>query len=594
MRINLVNENFTEDYVANLLKARGVENVEDYYHPTEKYLQNPEALKNIRIAGALYTRIVLNDKPPYSRILIIVDSDVDGFTSAAIIYQYTKQLNCHCQVDYWLHDGKQHGLSDHIDKLTSENHNYDLIILPDSSSNDAQYHDILDEINIPCLVLDHHLTDVKLSDNAVVVNNQLSPNYTNKDLTGAGVVYQFCRYIDSITGQNWADNYIDLAALGVVGDMGSMISMENRFIVEKGLSEPHIKNEFFKCLLNKQAYSITGKQGASWSEVVNAANAISVAFYIVPMINALIRVGTMPEKERLFQAFIDGSVMVPSGKRGAKGTMERVDIESARECTNAKNKQNKIKETAVECLEARIFKYDLLENKILFLELEEEDEFPPELNGLIATQLANKYKIPTLIGRRNDENYLKGSIRGLNDSGLKDFKTFLTNSGLFEYVQGHANAAGYSIEGNKLNSLMKYANEELANIDFGENVYDVNFIRTSTAADLARLVMELGKADSIWGQGNSTPMMYVHDIVVDPSNIRIMGSNQDTVKIEANGMPYLKFHAKEFIEELKQYTGPFVLNIVGKPNLNEWMGRISPQIFIEDYEIVDFNNEITF
>lgn len=160
-----------------------------------------------------------------------------------------------------------------------------------------------------------------------------------------------------------------------------MIEMENRYIVETGLTEKYIKNDFFKCLLSKQAYSITGKMNASWQDIVAATNAISVAFYIVPMVNAMIRIGTMPEKDRLFRAFINGSEMVPSGKRGAKGTMERVDIESARECTNAKSKQNKIKEAAVDKLEIKIFKHDLLENKVLFVRLEEDDDFPAELNG---------------------------------------------------------------------------------------------------------------------------------------------------------------------------------------------------------------------
>jgi single-stranded-DNA-specific exonuclease len=188
MKVNLINENFQNNYVANLLAARGVASVEDYYKPTAEYLQSPNDFKDIRLAAALYTRVVLNDKPPYSKILIVVDSDNDGYTSAAIIYQYTKRLNCHCKIDYWLHEGKQHGLQDHIDRLMEENCEYDLIILPDSSSNDAHYHDMLEEINTPCLILDHHLTDVKLSYNAVVVNNQLSPNYHNKELTGAGVV----------------------------------------------------------------------------------------------------------------------------------------------------------------------------------------------------------------------------------------------------------------------------------------------------------------------------------------------------------------------------------------------------------------------
>ena len=581
MKINLINDNFADNYVENLLKARGVENVEDYFKPTEKYLQSPEALKNIRLAAALYTRVVMNN----GRVLIVVDSDNDGYTSAAIIYQYTIRMNCHCKVDYWLHEGKQHGLQDHIDRLMEENCEYDLIILPDSSSNDAHYHDMLDTIGTPCLILDHHLTDVKLSDNAVVVNNQLSPNYINKELTGAGVVYQFCRYMDSVLGQHWADDYLDLAAWGIIGDMGSMISMENRYIVEKGLSEEYIKNDFFKCLLNKQAYSITGKQNASWKDIVAATNAISVAFYIVPMVNAMIRVGTMPEKERLFLAFIRGWELVPSGKRGAKGTMERVDIESARECTNAKNKQNTTKERAVDRLEAKIFKYDLLENKVLFVRLEEDDDFPSEMNGLIAMQLSAKYKKPTIVARLNNQGFDRGSARGMNQSELKDFKQFLTDSGFFEYAQGHANAFGISIPDGKLRDFHAYANEVLKDIDFGENMYDVNFVRDSKAADLSKLVMELGAAGDIWGQGNPQPFVYVYNVMVDPSKIRVMGTNQDTVKIEVDGMPYIKFHAKDLIEELKEYTGPFMMEIVGKPNLNEWMGRVSPQMFIEDYEI---------
>ncbi len=590
MKVNLINENFSTDYVANLLKARGVEDVEAYFNPTADYLQSPADFKDIRLAAALYTRIVLNDKPPYSKILIVVDSDNDGYTSAAIIYQYTKRLNCHCTVDYWLHEGKQHGLQDHIDRLMEQDYEYDLIILPDSSSNDAHYHDMLDTVGTPCLILDHHLTDVKLSNNAVVVNNQLSPRYKNKELTGAGVVYQFCRYIDAITGNDWANDYIDLAAWGIIGDMGSMIDMENRYIVKTGLSEKYIKNDFFKCLLNKQSYSITGKMNPSWSEIVDATDAISVAFYIVPLINAMIRVGTMAEKERLFMAFINGGEMVPSGKRGAKGTFERVDVESARECTNAKNKQNRLKESAVERLEAKIFKYDLLENKVLFVRLDEDDDFPSELNGLIAMQLSAKYKKPTIVARLNNQGYDRGSARGMNQSDLKDFKQFLLESGFFEYAQGHANAFGVSIPDDQLRKFHEYANYALADIDFGENCYDVNFAREANSADLKNLVIDLGGAGSIWGQNNPQPLIHVKNITFNSSNVRVMGANQDTVKIEVNGMAYLKFHAKDLIEELQQYNGIITMEIVGKPNLNEWMGRVTPQMFIEDYEIKSNSN----
>ena len=583
MKYNLVNENFTSDYAVNLMKSRGIVNLDMYKAPTREFLQSPSNLKNIAAAAGLYIRVVTQG----GRVLIVVDSDNDGYTSAAIIYQYTKRLNPECHVDYWLHEGKQHGLQDHIDRLMTDNQQYDLIILPDSSSNDAKYHDMLDEINVPCLILDHHLTDVKLSDNAIVVNNQLSPKYENKELTGAGVVYQFCRYIDSTLCHNWADDYLDLAAWGIIGDMGSVLDMENRYIIYEGLSKEHIKNDFLKCLLNKQAYSITGKMGATWDDIVEKVNPISIAFYIVPLVNAMIRVGTMPEKERLFMAFIDGSQMVPCNKRGAKGTMERVDVESTRECANAKAKQDKTKKDAVDRLEAKIFKYDLLENKVLFVRLDEDDRFPSELNGLVAMQLAAKYKKPTIVARLNDQGYNRGSARGMNQSELRDFREFLLSTGMFEYAQGHANAFGISIPDSRLRAFHELANEALKDIDFGENVYDVNFVRGADASDLYDLVVDLASQNGIWGQGSPEPVVCVEEISCSPRDVRIMGSNQDTLKIEYNGMSYLKFRATDMINELKSYPADaqLKLSVVGRCNLNEWMGRKTPQLFIDDYEI---------
>lgn len=586
MKCNLVNENFRSNYAENLLKARGVADVQAFMEPRADFVQSPHDLKNIGMAAAMYLRIVMNDQPPYSRVLIIVDSDCDGFTSATIMYQYTKQINCHCQIDYWLHEGKQHGLQDHIDRLLNEDVHYDLIILPDSSSNDAHYHDMLDGINIPCLILDHHLTDVALSDNAVVVNNQLSPKYRNKELTGAGVVYQFCRFLDEKLNQHWANDYLDLAAWGIIGDMGSVIDLENRYIIYQGLR--NIKNELFKCLLEKAAYSITGAMAPSWADIVAKTNPISVAFYVVPMVNALIRVGTMEEKELLFQAFIDGTQMVPCNKRGAKGTLERADIEAARVCTNAKSHQNKMLDDMMLRVEAKIFKYDLLENKVLFLRLDEE-KFPPEINGLLAMKLAAKYKKPTIVARLNNQGYDRGSIRGVNNSPLESFKDFLTKSGLFEYVQGHANAAGCSIPDRSLAAFHAYANEALKDVDFGENCYDVNFERLATAQDLRDLIIDLSEMDGIWGQQNPQPMLHIKHIVASGSDIRIMGANKDTVKIECNGVAYMKFHAKDLIEELSHYHNSVIIEVVGRPNLNEWMGNKTPQVFIEDYSIEQYN-----
>ena len=92
-------------------------------------------------------------------------------------------------------------------------HDFDLILVPDAGSNDYEAHAALKALGKDIIILDHHLAD-KISDDAIVINNQLS-NYPNKDLSGVGVVYQFCRYIDEKMKINFADYYLDLVALGL-------------------------------------------------------------------------------------------------------------------------------------------------------------------------------------------------------------------------------------------------------------------------------------------------------------------------------------------------------------------------------------------
>ena len=587
MKTKLVNIDIRKNYVDTLLKARGVENPENYYNPSRDFLQSPCDLDNIGEGAMLIDEVIDRGE----KILIVVDSDNDGFTSATIMYNYLKDLAPELEIDYILHEGKQHGLQDHIKKLMDEGAKYGLIILPDSSSNDYEYHENLKEINASVLVLDHHITDTQLSSNAIVINNQLSPNYKNKELTGAGVVYQFCRYLDwYFKSENTnADKYMDLAAWGIIGDMGSMLELENRYIVKEGLK--NINNKLLWALMEKQAYSITGAMSPSREQLIEAMNPISVAFYIVPLVNAMIRVGTMDEKRRLFEAFLDGDKLIPSGKRGAKGTMERAGVEAARECSNARNRQNKSLEVAMDKTELKIHKYDLLENRVLFVRLDEDDTFPSELNGLLAMKLSAKFKRPTIVARLNDQGFNRGSMRGLNQSELVSFKDFLTESGMFEYVQGHDNAAGCSIPNANLANFHKWANEALVDIDFGENCYDVNFDRIAADADLADIVYDIGNHDGIWGQQNPQPLIHITDINITVNDVQIMGKNKDTIKFEKFGIAYVKFHAKDLIEELSKYPS-MKIEVVGKANLNEYAGRFTPQIFIEDIEVK--NNALGF
>lgn len=371
MKVKLINEPITSDYGKNLLRARGVEDVDLFLNPDSSCIQSCWYLSNMKEAVDLISNL-----SSISRVAMVADCDVDGYTSAAIIYQYLLRYLPELGIDVYLHRGKAHGLEEHW-HIIEDYGAYDLIVLPDAGSNDKQY---AEKMNCPVLILDHHLVDgdEDFSSNMVVVNNQLSPLYKNKSLSGAGVAYQFCRAMDETFGKNWADDYLDLAALGIAGDMMNGLEIENQYIWKKGFSQ--INNYFFLTLARKQAYSITGKVGVSDNEIIKALNPTSVAFYIVPLINAMIRVGTEEEKMRLWIAFVNGHQLVESHKRGAKGTQEEVAVESARECTNARSHQNKFLDSTTAILEQKIFKHDLLENKILFIRLDDED-FPSELNG---------------------------------------------------------------------------------------------------------------------------------------------------------------------------------------------------------------------
>lgn len=577
MKVKLVNENIKSDYGKNLLRARGVEDIDKFLNPDESCLQDWRDLDNITEGIALIKNLC-----PNASIGIITDCDVDGYTSATIIGQYLKQLMPECTTTFFIHEGKAHGLEEHWEDIRDAH--YDLIIVPDAGSNDSNY---AKEINCPILIIDHHIVeDTNFVDNLVVINNQLSDKYKNKNLSGAGMAYQFCRAMDFYFKKDWADNYIDLAALGICADMMSGLEIENQFIWKKGFSK--INNYFFLSIARKQGYSITGTMNPSDDELIKALNPTSVAFYIVPLINAMVRVGTLEEKQRMLTAFLDGHKMIPCLKRGAKGTFEEAAIESTRECVNARTHQNKFKEDAVARLEQKIFKYDLLENKILFVRLDDEDKFPSELNGLIAMQLSQKYKRPTIVARLNPQGYVRGSIRGLSNSELSSFKEYLDSTGLFEYVQGHDNAAGCSIKNNDLNELHRRANTDLAKYDFGEDYYEVNFERQAFNDDLSALITELANFKDIWSQQNNEPLIYIKDLHFMRKDVQIMGRNQDTIKIIKNGIAYMKFFAKDMIEELNQYD-EIKMEVVGKANLNYWNGTVTPQIFIEQYQITGDN-----
>ena len=564
MKIKLVNDNITSDYTKNLLRARGVDNIDDFLSPSEKNLQSWEDLDNIKL-GVDLVKNTINDKKPYA---ILIDPDNDGFTSFAILYQYLKRLNPEKEIEYFVHSAKQHGLEDTYQVFQDKE--YSVVFLPDSSSNDGVF---AKEINAPICVIDHHEIDNEPSDNMIVINNQSSAKYKNKYLSGAGMVWQFCRAMDYYFGHEWAYDYTDLAAVGICGDAMSGLEIENQYIWSYGFS--HINNFFLKTLIDKQNFSMKG-----------IVNPTTVAFYISPLLNAVTRVGTTEEKLHMAEAFINGEKLIPSNKKGHKGELVALAAEATRECVNAKSRQARILDNIEEKIDIKINKKDLLINKVLFVELDDDDDFPSTLNGLLATRLTNKYSRPAIVARANDDGYIRGSARAIKTENMDSFKQYLEESEMFEYVLGHPLAFGCSISSYNLDKFFSYSNDSLKDVELGEKCYSVNFIRDAMDNDIDNLIRDVGEYGYIWSNQNDEPTLYIDNIILSTNEIQIIGTNRDTVKFTKNGITYIKFKANELIDELSGMKD-IIMKIVGRCNINEWNGIKNPQIIIDDYEIID-------
>ena len=554
--------------VEQVLANRGIapENVEHYLNTTDEDILSPMLIMNIEEGvKVLIQAIARGDK-----VLIQIDSDCDGYTSAAALINYLNRLFpgfVQSNIYYRIHSGKQHGIL-----LETVPDDVKLVIAPDSSSNDYEVHQALKARGVNVLVIDHHEAD-QISENAVIINNQLC-DYPTKSLSGVGMVYKFCSYMDELLNVDYADDYLDLVALGMVADMMDLRDYETRHLITRGLQ--NIRNPYFKGMVDKQAYSL--KDGLS---------PIGVAFYIAPYVNATIRMGTQEEKLMLFESMLDyrGYELVPSTKRGCKGQQETRVEQACRNCTNIKSRQTKARDAALENIERIIEEKNLLNNKILAIKLD-TFEADKNLTGLIANQLMAKYQRPVLLLNKTEDGW-EGSGRGYDKSKFDNLREFLKESDLVLYAEGHANALGVGIADINFDRFIEYSNQALADFDFTP-CYKVDFIFYGDDFR-GNDIVEIAELKSLWGQGVEEPLVAIEHINIHNGNVVLMSPDKSpTLKITLpNGTSLIKFKSsQEEYEKLHSATGCITINVVGKCERNIWNGIVSPQIIIEDYEIV--------
>jgi single-stranded-DNA-specific exonuclease len=131
----------------------------------------------------------------------------------------------------------------------------------------------------------------------------------------------------------------------------------------------------------------------------------------------------------------------------------------------------------------------------------------------------------------------------------------------------------------------------LADFDFTPS-YRVDFIFNNDDMN-TNSILEIANLKSIWGQGVEEPLIAIERICVHKDSIKLMSADKNpTLKITLpNGMSLIKFRSSnEEYESLCSDLGCVTINIVGKCERNIWNGMISPQVIIEDYEIVGRSN----
>ena len=562
------NKNYSP--MQQILVNRGIDvkDIEHYLKTSDADILNPDLLDNMEEGVKRLVSAIKNQE----KMFLIVDCDADGFTASAALVNYIYKVfpSAMDLLSIQLHEGKEHGIEEKwLEEIVANE--YKLVICPDASSNDYNQHKFLKDNGIDVLVLDHHDAE-EVSENAIIINNQLS-DYPNKTLSGVGIVYKFCSKIDELMKIKEADTILDLVSLGMIADMMDMRNFETKHLIQKGLTR--IENPFFKALVERQAYSI--------GETVTP---IGVAFYIAPLINATIRVGTQNEKEVMFKAMLNHCAydMIPSTKRGEKGKTETIVTQAVRNATNVRNRQKKARDNGFEYVEQIIAANNLDKNKIIVVQVSED--LDKNLTGLIANQLMAKYQKPVLLVRETDEGLLQGSARGYDKSELKDLKSFLLESGFMEYAEGHAAAMGVGIYKDKVNALVDYSNTVLANYDFSA-CYDVDYEYMSNDFK-AQDIIDIGSMKSLWGKGVDEAMVVIKGIKITSNNITLMSANKNpTIKITLqNGTSLIKFGASQSEFESLKSSGYTEIDIIGTCAINEWQGMITPQILIKDYEVV--------
>ena len=295
-----------------------------------------------------------------------------------------------------------------------------------------------------------------------------------------------------MTWNEYADEFWDLAASGIVGDMCDVSeqSPENRYICYKGFSNQK----------NLAISKINGSYGF---------DAKAVSFGISPLINAACR---MSENQKAMRLFLSDDTKEVNSL-----------IKDLKKC---KEKQNEIVSSQMDELlkqgEAQ------LDQKCMYFFIDTDGE----IAGLIGNKLLEIYQRPLFVLRKNEGNYT-GSMRAV---GVENFLQIVNDTGIGQCM-GHELAAGAIIPINKFEEFKNRIEKILNSVEFIQSL-DID-IQLSPDQITDTLIKRIKDINKISGIGFPSVTVMIGEI----SNFEVKSmSNGKHLKIETPEVIFIKWN----------------------------------------------------
>ena len=519
--------------VESYLNKHGIENIEEYLHPSGKYLDNCLLYENMKEAVQAFKWHYLHNDSTY----ILCDSgDTDGITSTCIMYKYMKKLNPKWNIKILLHKNKERGLGDEVLFNQIYKEPRPLLIIPDSGTNDKEQVKILtEEKDITVIVLDHHSLNTPI-EQGILVNNQIG----NIDHCGSGcvVTHKFLQALDLEFDKRYSKEFIDLVALSIISDSMDITSLQNRTYLYFGIFKPNIliKNNFLRTLINKFTFT-------------NNLTIRDLVFKIIPKLNAICRCGEQDIKQRMILAFLD---------------------------------MDNIEEVAEICKEYHIKQAEYVNNFIIENKNKIDDsnniiiysgQIKPSFNGLIAGKFTDIFNKPCVVGVEKD-NAIMGSLRS-----PVDIYDYINESGL-AVLQGHHKACGTIIPKENINALYDLINT----LDFSCLTNEIEVLKSYYTSEIPKNMFNMFNELNLWDtKFLPKPLFHIKGIEIKGKDIAIM--KEKHLKFKYKDVEFIYFNANKELREKLLNKKNLNLEVIGALSINEWKGKKTNQVIIQDLEI---------